>query len=213
MRQYLCDNLACRGCHNPTCTEGAGPERVWATCKNLNWYLRLLRHLAYQDLTKLRLFACECAREVWSLLSTDDSRIAVGVSEMYARGQATAGQLKIAHKDSVRAISEVLEGSAAWAAAWAAERACLPSAWDSVSAAHWAAGALARADWESWCGKQGVSAQLPSETFEDWYATQLPDQPNDRHDFDTTRAFLVTRAEQVGRFRELVPWTTVRSLL
>jgi len=98
----------------------------------------LLEHLEGKASNrKLRLFACACARQVWDTLMDERSRQAVEVSERFADGQATEGELSAA-----RSAARSASWSASWcvesaelAAAWSAESAELAPAWAAASAA------------------------------------------------------------------------------
>ena len=67
---------------------------------------------------KLRLFACACVRQVWSIV-TERSRNAVEVAERYADGMATLQELMTAHD---RASKPALDGSFEAELAWKASQ-------------------------------------------------------------------------------------------
>ena len=97
---------------------------AWLACKKPEWMLWALEQIGYKDESKLRLFACWCARNTplpdgktnWDLLTDQRSRTAVEVAERHARGEATDEEL-----------------AAAWAAARDAARAAArAAAWDAA---------------------------------------------------------------------------------
>ena len=94
-------------------------SELWAR-KDLryDWRLWILTQPGVATDRDLRLFACRCVREtpladgrtVWDLLTDQRSRMAVEVSERFANGRASQGELAAAE-------------AAAWAAGVAAEAA------------------------------------------------------------------------------------------
>ena len=106
---------------------------LWETGENANKFtsrsMRLVRQVeAYNDKT-LRLFACWCVRQVWSLLTDERSRVAVEVAERYANGEASKDEL-----DAARAAAWDAARDAAWATAWdAAWAAAWADAWEAQS--------------------------------------------------------------------------------
>ena len=85
---------------------------------------------------EIRLFAVWCARQVQHLMTDQRSIDALDVSERFANGQATSGEL-VAARAAARAAatSDAATSDAAWAA-WNAARA---AAWAATSDAAWAA--------------------------------------------------------------------------
>jgi hypothetical protein len=61
-------------------------EEAWRSCTNPDELLRLLVELDGISSRQARLFACACARHIWSMLSDERSRQAVIVAERYADG-------------------------------------------------------------------------------------------------------------------------------
>ena len=66
-------------------------EFEWLTCNDAAAMLEVLRNRTGDR--KLRLFACACARDIWSELSEDDCRRAVDVAERFADGMASLEEL------------------------------------------------------------------------------------------------------------------------
>jgi hypothetical protein len=67
-------------------------ESDWMTCNDAAAMLEALRDRTGDR--KMRLFACACARDIWSQLSDADSRRAVEVAERFADGSASLEQLR-----------------------------------------------------------------------------------------------------------------------
>lgn len=104
-------------------------EDVWANARP-GWLLWVATSPGVLTDKEFRLFACWSVRQVWHLLTDDRSRTAVEVSERYANGLATDGELAAALAaalDSTRAVAwddaRAAALAAARAAAWAAARA------------------------------------------------------------------------------------------
>ena len=97
---------------------------AWEDCESPGWMLWLCDHAGISDAT-MRMLACRFVREtpmgdgrtVWDLLTDERSRTAVEVAERYARGEATAEELR-----------------SAWAAAEAAAWAAAEAAWADAAA-------------------------------------------------------------------------------
>ena len=70
---------------------------------------------------EIRLYAIWCARQVQHLMTDQRSIDALDVSERFANGQATVGELDAAGDAAWDAAGDAA-GAAAWAAAWAAAR-------------------------------------------------------------------------------------------
>ena len=87
---------------------------------------------------KLRLFACNCVRQGWHLLTDERSRNAVKVAERFADGLAIDSEL-----DAARDAAWTAAGDAAWTAA--GDAAWTPAWTPAGAAARAAAGAAARA--------------------------------------------------------------------
>jgi hypothetical protein len=107
-------------------------RRAWETCNRPDWMLWLANRLGFKDLKTLRLYACWCVRNtpladgrtVWDLLTDPRSRNAVEVSERFANGDATEGELAAAEDAALEAT---------WDAAWeATEDAALDAAEDAA---------------------------------------------------------------------------------
>jgi hypothetical protein len=123
---------------------------AWAECESPGWMLWLCDHGGISDAT-MRMLACRFVREtpmgdgrmVWDLLTDERSRTAVEVAERYAKGEATAEELRSAWAWANAAANAA--AGAAWAAE-AAARAADAAAW-ADAAADAAATAAARAAW------------------------------------------------------------------
>ena len=112
---------------------------AWDSCLRGNWLLWIVGEAQLADDSTLRLIACDCAREVWHLLTDERSRTAVEVAERFARGEATREELDAAWAgawaaacdatcDTARAAACDVARASAWSAAW-------DGAWDSAKAA------------------------------------------------------------------------------
>jgi hypothetical protein len=101
---------------------------AWGRCERADWLLWALEQLGLRDARLDRLFACRCVREtplpdgrkVWDLLTDERSRLAVEVSERFARGEATEPE-----RDAAR--------DAAWAAARPAAEKARTAAWAAAT--------------------------------------------------------------------------------
>jgi hypothetical protein len=120
-------------------------EAEWLACADPEPMLIFLRGKASDR--KLRLFAVECCRRVWHLLTDERSRRALEVAEAHADGIATDGLMSAAADLAWDALttewddllptavwvvtrSHTHANAAAWSMAWAAAGAC---AWNSLS--------------------------------------------------------------------------------
>ena len=126
---------------------------AWEECESPGWMLWLCYHGGISDAT-MRMLACRFVREtpmgdgrmVWDLLTDERSRTAVEVAERYARGEATAEELRSAWAAAnAAAWAAEAEAAAAWAAraAWAAA-ARAAAARAAADAAAWAAAEAAQ---------------------------------------------------------------------
>lgn len=97
-------------------------EREWLECRDVRKMLSSLHEglptTSGYDLghglggpkisqRKLRLFACALCRQVWHLLTHEDSMTAVETAEMFADGRCTLKELRLAQDDSIDASSSV----------------------------------------------------------------------------------------------------------
>jgi hypothetical protein len=71
-------------------------ESEWNACTDPVEVLRFLQDIGRASDRKFRLFACACCRRIWQRIPEPCSRRAVEVSERYADGRATFGQLEAA---------------------------------------------------------------------------------------------------------------------
>jgi hypothetical protein len=103
-------------------------EAEWLACKDPTAQLNFIFFDAERGASarRNRLFACACARRVWSHLSDERSRGAVETAERYVDNEATIDELKAAWERSATQddgggvqIPRELDFSAAAAAAWA----------------------------------------------------------------------------------------------
>jgi hypothetical protein len=109
---------------------------AWAFCADPGVMLHAVRGKAGDR--SLRLFACACVREMFSLLPDPRSRQAVEVAEQFAEGKITAEDLEAAAKEASAAELAVPRAAKfaalattkpdAWIAAWDAS-------WDAAEAA------------------------------------------------------------------------------
>jgi len=77
------------------------------------WALRAVPDEQAAERDKLaRLFACQCVRQVWHLLTDERSRAVIDVAERFAVGAATQDELKAAARD---AYSAAYSASSAYA--------------------------------------------------------------------------------------------------
>jgi hypothetical protein len=85
-------------------------EQEWMACEDRQPMLEHFRG-KFTD-RKLRLFACACCRQVWSLLP-GDGRAAVEVAERFADGKAGQTELGLAQNKAIDAARSA-EGEAVW---------------------------------------------------------------------------------------------------
>jgi hypothetical protein len=71
-------------------------EQQWLAATDPEPMLEWLRGSGTASERQLRLFACACARQVWSLVTDERSRNAVAVAERYADGRATEAERQAA---------------------------------------------------------------------------------------------------------------------
>ena len=57
---------------------------------------------------RLRLFVCGCCRRIWEMIPDERSRTAVELSERYADGGATKGELSAAQSEAAKALSNAV---------------------------------------------------------------------------------------------------------
>ena len=124
-------------------------------CEELDWLIWAVERIGGQD-KALRLFACDCVRDVWHLLTDERSRKAVEVAEAFAVGDASVEELAGAARDAAAAAWDAT--AAAAADAWAAWDAAADDAWAAdATAAAWAAAAAADA-WDAWAARAAARA-------------------------------------------------------
>lgn len=104
----------------------------------------------------LRLFACWCVRQVWSLLEDERSRNVVEVAELHAAGAATDARLRDARTSARDAVKHSVKSVRA--SAWAADH----EETTAARAAAWAASGMA-ANAAINCGKHAVRAAADAE--------------------------------------------------
>ena len=80
-------------------------EAEWNTCTDPEAMLNCLRGTRRISERKARLFAVACCRQIWRLLSQEDSQQAVEIAELYADGRATASQLRTAERRATEVAS------------------------------------------------------------------------------------------------------------
>jgi hypothetical protein len=87
---------------------GAKPltDSEWITATDPQEMLLFLRNSGGASERTLRLFAAACVRRVWHLLTDERSREAIEVSERYADGLASEGELRIAWQAAWVAAAE-----------------------------------------------------------------------------------------------------------
>jgi len=122
------------------------------------WALRAVPDEQAAERDKLaRLFACQCVRQVWHLLTDERSRTAIEVAERYAVGEATHDDLKAAARSAADAAvaayyadadadyAAYAAADAAAVAAYAADAAAAAAYYAAYAAAYAAADAAADA--------------------------------------------------------------------
>src|SRR5262245_376669 len=124
-------------------------ETEWLACTDPRVLLDHVRNQAGPR--KLRLFACACVRQVWSLLSDPRSRTAVEAAERFAEGRARGADLLEAEQEAF-AVARGADlrqtvSDPAWAAARAAARAASLDAYSAASGTAFIA-ALCAAPWQ-----------------------------------------------------------------
>ena len=146
--------------HN-ACSDG----REWALstgCKTMeelwkrddirpDWRIWIATRPGVMDGRDLRLWACWCVRQVWSLLTDGRSRNAVEVAERYAVGKATNEELAAA-------------AAAAWEAAWTAAAAA--AAWTAAAAEAAAEAAEEAAAWAATAAEEVEAATQAKKLME-----------------------------------------------
>ena len=81
-------------------------EAEWLTS---NWPYPMFEFIRRQvGRRKLRLFACGCCRRIWEMIPDERSRTAVELSERYADGGATKGELSAAQSEAAKALSDAV---------------------------------------------------------------------------------------------------------
>jgi len=140
---------------------------AWAACQRPDWMLWALKKVDWQDVNKLRLFACNCIFSTpltedgttWDLLTDPRSRQAVETAKRFVAGLASDKELELA-SSAAWAVAKGASSDAwaAWAAAWtAAKQAAAAATW----AAAWIANAVLREkDQAAWERAQAAQAQL-----------------------------------------------------
>jgi hypothetical protein len=123
-------------------------EKEWLNCAEVNqmcWYLRDQRvHYTDRGRRKLRLFACQCCRRVWSSIKKAELRKAVEVSERHADGLASRSDLTGALYDAKYVAKKLMHLYREWdddapgiegaaAAAQAAEAVLAATSYDRMS--------------------------------------------------------------------------------
>src|SRR5215472_7071963 len=82
-------------------------ESDWASCREPQLLLDLVRDSGRASDRKLRLFACGCCRRIWRLILDGRARRAVEVAEQFADGLAGAHELL----GEFQAASAVMKGA------------------------------------------------------------------------------------------------------
>jgi hypothetical protein len=103
-------------------------EQEWLACINPTPMLEFLRGKASDR--KLRLFACACCRDIWSLIRSESSRRALEASEEYADGRVRRKQLM-----ELRDLARQDESDQAQFAVMAAARKKIAPVWVALLAA------------------------------------------------------------------------------
>src|SRR3990170_4699962 len=80
-------------------------EEEWLACDDPGMMLDVLQGKASHR--KLRLFACDCCRRMWRLLGDQRTRRAIEVSEDFADGLASEGDLRAGEEAAIAAAQEV----------------------------------------------------------------------------------------------------------
>ena len=111
---------------------------LWLRDMRPEWREWIATRPGILDDRELRLYACWCVRQMWSLLPDERSKYAVEVAERFADGTATAEELASASASANDAASS------AWAVARAANAACCASDARAALAA-WASSAACAA--------------------------------------------------------------------
>ncbi len=118
-------------------------EEAWYQCPNPDWVLSFIGDAGYDDVSRLRLWACWCVRQVWTHVTDARSRGAVESAEAFVRGSISQEQLQ----EAWGVATSLAQG--AWrsaAAAWGARAAA-----DAAGPTPCAAG-LAAAEAAMWAG-------------------------------------------------------------
>jgi hypothetical protein len=76
-------------------------EAEWLSCSNPSEMLTFLLDRGAASERKLRLFACACCREIWAMLTHEQSRHAVESAERYADGGETSSVMLRAFFDAL----------------------------------------------------------------------------------------------------------------
>jgi hypothetical protein len=99
-------------------------ERAYRLCPDPDWLVWGIQHGGYDDIDRLRLWACWCVRQIWPLIADARSRQAVEIAEAHLRGQSSAEALEEAWKIAAWLGEQSWpSAAAAWAARAAAEAA------------------------------------------------------------------------------------------
>jgi len=119
--RYLPENWSGNALDILDVKEAPFPDRLWLLMRTDDFFSEKF----------IRLYGVWCARQVQHLMQDERSIKAIDVSEAFANGNATEGELAAASSAA----------RDAWGAAWAAARA---AAWDSARAAAWTAARAAQ---------------------------------------------------------------------